>query len=778
LNTSLFVNNQFFFFNNQKSILDSGLNAQDLSLYFNFICHDRNLSLTQYGASNNTSFFTLPAELSLAKLNSTFFSKLALQQVEKTDSITSNLFRFTLSLNSLLGSANSSFYNFFLFADQDFKRWSSAELLEDLVWNASALDPLHIRTLDKQSLLPHRFNSKLFTLFKFNYFGDVAYNTNFYSYPSSFYQNVNNHTFFFASLNYWVSDALTSSFLTFKSAANLSLNLKNWLVSTNLYFSNISNFSLNALYSNLNLKFQAPQSTLALQQPDAGFGNSMKFVFHKIDQTQFYKNINSYYGALWKVFKSTLDEERGHFTIKNYSNIDFKLPMVMTNPGSLLDTLQKNNASSFISIPLFQTFYNFEPRAALLSDQRYLNSFAFPFGVGFESDIIRYSWFDWYSLRNNIITKAIDTSSFNLNAVRDYDYTFTSKPDLAIINKTDNFFLKYSLARKMYIPGYYYTPYFLNKHADWYSYNSILLNFKSTKLTTAAPFAIFKTIIDVSAINFNDLASDSQGLPSNSLNSLNSNFSSIFSANRGYFSTYNSFKNQVHVVSLLFDILSKKDYLMKSFKSSVSFSKNSSLISSNPSVKSPIIQFVKLVNNINTDALASSAVVNSSSKSVPLKHSLLTNTGIYKQPILTSQYQPLKKGIVNMIRIQADKAVAMPTDTRIQILAVSKDIIHSWSIPSAGIKIDCIPGYSSHRVAIFTLSGVYWGQCMEICGRFHHWMPIVVYFIRRDLFCLWCVHFIYKNSQTNGTLHTFDGAYKDSFSGISYSDKLWSYDLL
>jgi hypothetical protein len=122
LNTSLFVNNQFFFFNNQKSILDSGLNAQDLSLYFNFICKDRNLALTQYGTSNNSNFFALPAELSLAKLNATFFSKFSLQQSEAIDSITSNLFRFTLGLNNLLGNSNSSFYNFFLFADQDFKR--------------------------------------------------------------------------------------------------------------------------------------------------------------------------------------------------------------------------------------------------------------------------------------------------------------------------------------------------------------------------------------------------------------------------------------------------------------------------------------------------------------------------------------------------------------------------------------------------------------------------------------------------------------------------------
>lgn len=60
-----------------------------------------------------------------------------------------------------------------------------------------------------------------------------------------------------------------------------------------------------------------------------------------------------------------------------------------------------------------------------------------------------------------------------------------------------------------------------------------------------------------------------------------------------------------------------------------------------------------------------------------------------------------------MIRIQADKAIAMPIETRLQILAVSKDIIHSWAIPSAGVKIDCIPGYSSHRVIVFLVSGIY-----------------------------------------------------------------------
>ena len=112
-----------------------------------------------------------------------------------------------------------------------------------------------------------------------------------------------------------------------------------------------------------------------------------------------------------------------------------------------------------------------------------------------------------------------------------------------------------------------------------------------------------------------------------------------------------------------------------------------------------------------------------------------------------NQYNHMRKSVNNMLRLQNDKAVCMPTDTRIQILTWSKDIIHSWAIPSAGIKIDCIPGYSSHKVFNLLLTGIYYGQCMEICGRFHHWMPIVVYFVRRDLFLFWCTNFL--NSKKN-----------------------------
>ena len=137
-----------------------------------------------------------------------------------------------------------------------------------------------------------------------------------------------------------------------------------------------------------------------------------------------------------------------------------------------------------------------------------------------------------------------------------------------------------------------------------------------------------------------------------------------------------------------------------------------------------------------------------------------------------NQHRPLRKGINSMLRLHATGAVAMPIEVRLQILASSKDVIHSWSIPSAGIKIDCIPGYTSHRIMKFMLTGIYWGQCQEICGRYHHWMPIVVYFINRDLFFLWCTHFVYK-PQKQYNNHLSDRQFQNFVRFVSYDSSAW-----
>jgi heme/copper-type cytochrome/quinol oxidase subunit 2 len=123
-----------------------------------------------------------------------------------------------------------------------------------------------------------------------------------------------------------------------------------------------------------------------------------------------------------------------------------------------------------------------------------------------------------------------------------------------------------------------------------------------------------------------------------------------------------------------------------------------------------------------------------------------------------------------MIRLQATSAIAMPTEIRLHILASSKDVIHSWAIPSAGIKIDCV-GYSSHRVSIFLAHGIFWGQCMEICGRYHHWMPIIV-FMKRDLFFLWCTHFIHYVDIDN-TFNTTDKQLTNYLRLVSFDKGNW-----
>jgi heme/copper-type cytochrome/quinol oxidase subunit 2 len=143
------------------------------------------------------------------------------------------------------------------------------------------------------------------------------------------------------------------------------------------------------------------------------------------------------------------------------------------------------------------------------------------------------------------------------------------------------------------------------------------------------------------------------------------------------------------------------------------------------------------------------------------------NSEFFKNP-----NRPLRKGVSSMLRLHATGAIALPVEIRLQILASSRDVIHSWSVPSAGVKLDCIPGYTSHKIMVFMLTGIYWGQCQEICGRYHHWMPIVAYFMKRDLFFLWCTHFVFNSSQDNG-LSSTDRHFSDDLRLVSYDKSSW-----
>ncbi len=76
--------------------------------------------------------------------------------------------------------------------------------------------------------------------------------------------------------------------------------------------------------------------------------------------------------------------------------------------------------------------------------------------------------------------------------------------------------------------------------------------------------------------------------------------------------------------------------------------------------------------------------------------------------------------------LEVDNAVVVPVNKKIRILTTAADVIHSWWVPALGWKRDAIPGFINDNWAIIEEPGVYRGQCAELCGRGHGFMPIVV----------------------------------------------------
>lgn len=93
-------------------------------------------------------------------------------------------------------------------------------------------------------------------------------------------------------------------------------------------------------------------------------------------------------------------------------------------------------------------------------------------------------------------------------------------------------------------------------------------------------------------------------------------------------------------------------------------------------------------------------------------------------------------------RLRVTKGVYLPSDVPMHVVCGSKDVIHSWALPGLNIKIDCIPGFNSHRRLLLRWRGAYWGQCMEVCGRYHHWMPILIHVVHKDIFLSWCLAYL------------------------------------
>lgn len=94
--------------------------------------------------------------------------------------------------------------------------------------------------------------------------------------------------------------------------------------------------------------------------------------------------------------------------------------------------------------------------------------------------------------------------------------------------------------------------------------------------------------------------------------------------------------------------------------------------------------------------------------------------------------------------LEVDNRIVVPVDTRIRILVTAADVIHSFAVPSLGLKMDCIPGRINSTSFLIDREGLYFGQCSELCGTAHGFMPIAVECVSLDKYVSWI------NSQLNG----------------------------
>jgi len=87
--------------------------------------------------------------------------------------------------------------------------------------------------------------------------------------------------------------------------------------------------------------------------------------------------------------------------------------------------------------------------------------------------------------------------------------------------------------------------------------------------------------------------------------------------------------------------------------------------------------------------------------------------------------------------LEVDKHVVLPVGTNIRLLFTATDVLHAWTIPAFGVKLDSVPGRINETWVRIDKEGRYYGQCSELCGVNHSFMPIVVDAVSKEKFQAW-----------------------------------------
>lgn len=92
----------------------------------------------------------------------------------------------------------------------------------------------------------------------------------------------------------------------------------------------------------------------------------------------------------------------------------------------------------------------------------------------------------------------------------------------------------------------------------------------------------------------------------------------------------------------------------------------------------------------------------------------------------------------NRLRLlETDNSVVVPVDTNVRVIVTASDVLHSWAVPAFGVKTDAVPGRLNETWFKVTKTGTYYGQCSELCGVRHGFMPIRVEVVSKQDYQAW-----------------------------------------
>ncbi len=100
----------------------------------------------------------------------------------------------------------------------------------------------------------------------------------------------------------------------------------------------------------------------------------------------------------------------------------------------------------------------------------------------------------------------------------------------------------------------------------------------------------------------------------------------------------------------------------------------------------------------------------------------------YDKPISFDSYMIPEDDLqIGQLRLlEVDNRIVLPTNTHVRVLVTSTDVLHSWAVPALWVKMDACPGRLNQTSLFIKRPGVYYGQCSEICGANHGFMPIAI----------------------------------------------------